>query len=158
MMIRNPPRSLPPGGSIAVASALPSLSRNVRKSGISRFAWASKSMSRSIALGRSGRRRSPISESLLFVSSRNGRRRTRIRSSDGAVCDADAQGREGRRTGTVCGCAVSVLQEAGAVRECEEHGWMRDRADPYAGERAFDIARLGWIHRRAPLRTSPEQK
>src|SRR6478736_5808198 len=33
MMIRNPPRFLPPGGSIAVASALPSLSRNVRKSG-----------------------------------------------------------------------------------------------------------------------------
>src|SRR5882757_5402847 len=34
MIIRNPPRSLPPGGSIAVVSALPSLSRNVRKSGI----------------------------------------------------------------------------------------------------------------------------
>jgi DNA-binding transcriptional LysR family regulator len=51
MMIRNPPRSLPPGGSIAVASALPSLSRNVRKSGISRCTWASRPMSRSIALG-----------------------------------------------------------------------------------------------------------
>src|SRR5947209_5738327 len=37
MMIRNPPRSLPPGGSIAVVSALPSLSRSVRKSGISRW-------------------------------------------------------------------------------------------------------------------------
>jgi superfamily I DNA/RNA helicase len=32
MMIRNPPRSLPTGGSIAVVSALPSLSRNVRQS------------------------------------------------------------------------------------------------------------------------------
>src|SRR2546423_5483079 len=55
MMIRTPPRSLPPGGSIAVASALPSLSRNVRKSGISRCTWASSPMSRSIALGRSRR-------------------------------------------------------------------------------------------------------
>ena len=29
------------------------------------------------------------------------------------------------------GWAISVLQEAGAIRECEEHGWMRDRADPH---------------------------
>jgi len=34
-----------------------------------------------------------------------------------------------------------VLQEAGAIRECEEHGWMQDRADPHARECAFDIAR-----------------
>jgi hypothetical protein len=26
-------------------------------------------------------------------------------------------------------------------RECEDHGWMRDRADPRARERAFAIAR-----------------
>ncbi|WP_230646790.1 hypothetical protein [Bradyrhizobium sp. Leaf401] len=39
------------------------------------------------------------------------------------------------------GWAISVLQEAGAIRECEEHGWMQDRADPHARERAFDIAR-----------------
>jgi hypothetical protein len=39
------------------------------------------------------------------------------------------------------GWAISVLQEAGAIRECEEHGWMQDRADPHAHERAFDIAR-----------------
>src|SRR5690348_11105664 len=39
------------------------------------------------------------------------------------------------------GWAISVLLEAGAIRECEEHGWMRDRADPHARERAFDIAR-----------------
>jgi hypothetical protein len=34
-----------------------------------------------------------------------------------------------------------VLKEAGAVRECEDHGWMQDRADPHARERAVDIAR-----------------
>jgi hypothetical protein len=42
---------------------------------------------------------------------------------------------------SVRGWAVSVLQEAGAIRECEEHAWMRDRADPHARERAFEIAR-----------------
>jgi hypothetical protein len=42
---------------------------------------------------------------------------------------------------TLRGWAISVLQEAGAVRECEEHGWMLDRTDPHARERAFDIAR-----------------
>ena len=43
---------------------------------------------------------------------------------------------------TLRGWAISVLQEAGAIRECEEHGWMQDRGDPDARERAFDIARL----------------
>jgi hypothetical protein len=42
---------------------------------------------------------------------------------------------------TLRGWAISVLQEAGAIRECEEHGWMLDRTDPHARERAFDIAR-----------------
>jgi hypothetical protein len=42
---------------------------------------------------------------------------------------------------TLRGWAISVLQEAGAIRECEEHGWMQDRADPHARERAFDLAR-----------------
>src|SRR4029077_5672133 len=37
--------------------------------------------------------------------------------------------------------AISVLNETGAIRECEEHGWMQDRADPDARERAVDIAR-----------------
>ncbi len=48
-----------------------------------------------------------------------------------------------RRSGirTLRGWAISVLQEAGAIRECETHGWMQDRADPHARERAFDIAR-----------------
>lgn len=42
---------------------------------------------------------------------------------------------------TLRGWAISVLQEAGAIRECEEHGWMQDLADPHARERAFEIAR-----------------
>ncbi|RXH31117.1 hypothetical protein XH99_10970 [Bradyrhizobium nanningense] len=42
---------------------------------------------------------------------------------------------------TLRGWAIHVLQEAGAIRECEEHGWMQDRADPHARERAFNIAR-----------------
>ena len=39
------------------------------------------------------------------------------------------------------GWAISLLQEAGAIRECEEHGWMQDRADPHARDRVIDIAR-----------------
>jgi hypothetical protein len=42
---------------------------------------------------------------------------------------------------TLRGWAISVLQEARAIRECEEHGWMQDRADPHARERAFEAAR-----------------
>ena len=42
---------------------------------------------------------------------------------------------------TLHGWAISVLQEAGAIVECEEHGWMQDRADPHARERAFHLAR-----------------
>ena len=42
---------------------------------------------------------------------------------------------------TLRGWAISVLQEAGAIRECEEHGWMQDRADPHARERAIETAR-----------------
>jgi hypothetical protein len=42
---------------------------------------------------------------------------------------------------TLRGWAISVLQEADAIRECEEHGWTRDRADPHARERAFAEAR-----------------
>ena len=45
-----------------------------------------------------------------------------------------------RPIGTLRGWAINVLNEAGAIRECEEHGWMQDRADPHARERAFDIA------------------
>lgn len=42
---------------------------------------------------------------------------------------------------TIEGWATSVLIEAGTIRECEEHGWMKDRADPYARQRAVAIAR-----------------
>ena len=42
---------------------------------------------------------------------------------------------------TLRGWAINVLQEAGAIHECEEHGWAKDRADPHARERAFDLAR-----------------
>jgi hypothetical protein len=31
---------------------------------------------------------------------------------------------------TLRGWAIAVLQEAGAIAECEQHGWMLDRADP----------------------------
>jgi len=41
---------------------------------------------------------------------------------------------------TIEGWATSVLLEAGAIRECEEHGWMKDRTDPHARQRAIEIA------------------
>ncbi|MBB4377286.1 hypothetical protein [Bradyrhizobium sp. SBR1B] len=53
---------------------------------------------------------------------------------------------------TLRGWAISVLLEAGAIRECEEHGWMQDRADPHSRERAFDVAR-----RDPPHGVSPEE-
>jgi hypothetical protein len=42
---------------------------------------------------------------------------------------------------TLRGWAISLLQEAGAIRECDEHGWMRDYADPHARQRAVEAAR-----------------
>ncbi|PDT85751.1 hypothetical protein CO669_31215 [Bradyrhizobium sp. Y36] len=42
---------------------------------------------------------------------------------------------------TLRGWALNVLQEAGAIHECEEHGWAKDRADPHARARAIDRAR-----------------
>jgi hypothetical protein len=53
---------------------------------------------------------------------------------------------------TLRGGAISVLQEAGAIRECEEHGWMQARGDPHARERTFDIARQD-----PPVGLSPEE-
>ncbi|SDK11464.1 hypothetical protein SAMN05216338_108915 [Bradyrhizobium sp. Rc2d] len=41
---------------------------------------------------------------------------------------------------TLRGWAISVLHEAGAIRECDEHARIQDRADPHARERAFDVA------------------
>ncbi|MBR0789907.1 hypothetical protein JQ631_12560 [Bradyrhizobium manausense] len=42
---------------------------------------------------------------------------------------------------TLRGWAIHVLQEAGAIQECEEHGWAKDRTDPHANERAMELAR-----------------
>ena len=42
---------------------------------------------------------------------------------------------------TLRGWAIAVLDEAYAIRECEVHGWMRDRADPHARDRAVAVAR-----------------
>ncbi|WFU82595.1 hypothetical protein QA645_07620 [Bradyrhizobium sp. CIAT3101] len=42
---------------------------------------------------------------------------------------------------TLGGWAIHVLQDAGAIHECEEHGLAKDRADPHARNRAVDIAR-----------------
>jgi hypothetical protein len=53
---------------------------------------------------------------------------------------------------TLRGWAISVLQEAGAIRECDEHGWMQDRADPHARERALVIARQD-----PPFGVSPDE-
>ena len=53
---------------------------------------------------------------------------------------------------TLRGWAISVLLEAGAIRECEEHGWMQDRTDPHAREGALVIAR-----QEPPCGFSPEQ-
>ena len=38
---------------------------------------------------------------------------------------------------TLRGWAISVLQEAVAIRECEEHDWTQDRAHPHARERGY---------------------
>jgi hypothetical protein len=53
---------------------------------------------------------------------------------------------------TIEGWAKSVLLEAGAIRECEEHGWMMDRADPHVSERALLVARQD-----QPPGVSPEE-
>ena len=53
---------------------------------------------------------------------------------------------------TLHGWAIDVLLEAGAIHDCEEHGWIQDRADPHARERAFDIAR-----RDPPAGVSPDE-
>ncbi|MET4020350.1 hypothetical protein [Bradyrhizobium sp. S3.2.12] len=55
-------------------------------------------------------------------------------------------------TQTLRGWAISVLREAGAIHECEEHAWMKDRTDPHARECALDIAR-----RDPPSNISPEK-
>jgi hypothetical protein len=54
-------------------------------------------------------------------------------------------------TQTIERWATSVLLEAGAIRECEEHGWMRDQTDPHARQHAIEIARSD-----PPLGFSPD--
>ena len=46
---------------------------------------------------------------------------------------------------TLQGWAISVLLDAGAIRECEEHGWMKDCGDPDARERALAAARQSGV-------------
>lgn len=41
---------------------------------------------------------------------------------------------------TLRGWAITVLNEAHAIRECEHYGWMQDRADPHARNRAVAVA------------------
>ena len=48
--------------------------------------------------------------------------------------------------------STAVLLEAGAIHECEEHGWMRDRTDPHARQPAIEIAR-----QYPPLGAPPKQ-
>jgi hypothetical protein len=50
---------------------------------------------------------------------------------------------------TLRGWAISVLQEAGAIRECEEHAWMQDRADPHSRVRALTLAYEDHPHHQA---------
>jgi hypothetical protein len=53
---------------------------------------------------------------------------------------------------TIEGWARSVLLEAGAIHECEEHGWAKDRADPQARHCALLVARQD-----PPAGVSPDQ-
>ena len=53
---------------------------------------------------------------------------------------------------TLRGWAISVLQEAPAIRECEKHGWMQDRADPHARDCALASARQD-----PPFGVSPDE-
>ena len=44
---------------------------------------------------------------------------------------------------TLEGWATGILLSAGAIRECDYHGHMKDRADPHARDDAFRKAREG---------------
>jgi hypothetical protein len=53
--------------------------------------------------------------------------------------------------------AIGILQEAGAIHECDQHGWAKDRTDPHARAEALRIARnepLAASHRTRPQRRS----
>jgi hypothetical protein len=53
---------------------------------------------------------------------------------------------------TLRGWAIAVLQEAAAIRECEEHGWLKDRGDPDTRGRALAVA-----HQAPPPDISPDE-
>jgi hypothetical protein len=53
---------------------------------------------------------------------------------------------------TIEGWARSILTEFGAIHECEEHGWAKDRADSHARDRALLVARQD-----PPPGASPEE-
>jgi hypothetical protein len=36
--------------------------------------------------------------------------------------------------------AVGLLREAGAIHKCDQHGWAKDRTDPYARDEALQTA------------------
>jgi hypothetical protein len=46
-----------------------------------------------------------------------------------------------RQVQSLRGWAILVLLDEGVIRECVEHGWMRERGDPHARLRALDLAR-----------------
>lgn len=53
---------------------------------------------------------------------------------------------------TLGGWAIAVLGEAGAIRECEHHGWMQDRQTRTHG--SGHTKRLARIHRSASRLTT----
>ena len=42
---------------------------------------------------------------------------------------------------TVDRWAVRILLEAGAIHECDQHGWAKDRTDPHTRDEALRLAR-----------------
>ena len=42
---------------------------------------------------------------------------------------------------TVDRWAVRILLEVGAIHECDQHGWAKDRADPHTRDAALLLAR-----------------
>jgi hypothetical protein len=74
-----------------------------------------------------------------------------------------ARGNLGRRWARKCSPRPSAIRtlrgwahlgatEAVVIRECDEHGWMQDRADPHPREQALRIAQEN-----PPFDVSPEQ-
>ena len=46
-----------------------------------------------------------------------------------------------KRVPSLHGWTILVLLEEGVIRECAEHGWMRERGDPHARIRAIGLAK-----------------